>query len=147
MIGQYLPNNNETATVAFRQKIYRLNSPQGVQQRHVGGSGTSAAPVHDWLTATGFGWNAATRDQSPVVSTPIRLQFATHDCRSTGFWVTEARSMWQFSGHQTEGCRSFVLDNGIWAPPSLSSVVVRGRIHGGWSITIPLFLRHYFFFL
>jgi hypothetical protein len=28
MIGQYLPNNNETATVAFRQKFYQLNSPQ-----------------------------------------------------------------------------------------------------------------------
>jgi hypothetical protein len=26
MIGQYLPNNNETATVAFRQKICQLNS-------------------------------------------------------------------------------------------------------------------------
>jgi hypothetical protein len=26
MIGQYLPNNNETVTVAFRQKIYQLNS-------------------------------------------------------------------------------------------------------------------------
>jgi hypothetical protein len=28
MIGQYLPNNNETATVAFRQKFCQLNSPQ-----------------------------------------------------------------------------------------------------------------------
>jgi hypothetical protein len=28
MIGQYLPNNNETATVAFRQKFYQLNSLQ-----------------------------------------------------------------------------------------------------------------------
>jgi hypothetical protein len=27
MIGQYLSNNNETATVAFRQKICQLNSP------------------------------------------------------------------------------------------------------------------------
>jgi hypothetical protein len=27
MIGQYLPNNNETATVAFRQKFCQLNSP------------------------------------------------------------------------------------------------------------------------
>jgi hypothetical protein len=27
MIGQYLPNNNETATVAFRQKICQLNGP------------------------------------------------------------------------------------------------------------------------
>jgi hypothetical protein len=27
MIEQYLPNNNKTATVAFRQKIYQLNSP------------------------------------------------------------------------------------------------------------------------
>jgi hypothetical protein len=26
MIGQYLPNNNETTAVAFRQKIYQLNS-------------------------------------------------------------------------------------------------------------------------
>jgi hypothetical protein len=26
MIGQYLPNNNETATVAFRQKFCQLNS-------------------------------------------------------------------------------------------------------------------------
>jgi hypothetical protein len=26
MIGQYLSNNNETATVAFRQKNYQLNS-------------------------------------------------------------------------------------------------------------------------
>jgi hypothetical protein len=26
MIGQYLPNNNETATVAFHQKICQLNS-------------------------------------------------------------------------------------------------------------------------
>jgi hypothetical protein len=25
MIGQYLPNNNKTATVMFRQKIYQLN--------------------------------------------------------------------------------------------------------------------------
>jgi hypothetical protein len=30
MIGQYLPNNNETATVAFRQKFCQLNSPQEV---------------------------------------------------------------------------------------------------------------------
>jgi hypothetical protein len=29
MIGQYLPNNNENATVAFRQKICQLNSPIG----------------------------------------------------------------------------------------------------------------------
>jgi hypothetical protein len=28
MIGQYLPNNNETATVAFRQKFCQLNSLQ-----------------------------------------------------------------------------------------------------------------------
>jgi hypothetical protein len=28
MIGQYLPNNNETAIVAFRQKFCQLNSPQ-----------------------------------------------------------------------------------------------------------------------
>jgi hypothetical protein len=27
MIGQYLPNNNETATLSFRQKFYQLNSP------------------------------------------------------------------------------------------------------------------------
>jgi hypothetical protein len=27
MIGQYLPNNNETTTVAFRQKFCQLNSP------------------------------------------------------------------------------------------------------------------------
>jgi hypothetical protein len=27
MIGQYLSNNNETATIAFRQKICPLNSP------------------------------------------------------------------------------------------------------------------------
>jgi hypothetical protein len=27
MIGQYLPNNNETVTVAFRQKFCQLNSP------------------------------------------------------------------------------------------------------------------------
>jgi hypothetical protein len=27
MIRQYLPNNNETATVAFRQKFCQLNSP------------------------------------------------------------------------------------------------------------------------
>jgi hypothetical protein len=27
MIGQYLPNNNETATVAFRQKFCQVNSP------------------------------------------------------------------------------------------------------------------------
>jgi hypothetical protein len=27
MIGQYLPNNNETATVAFHQKFCQLNSP------------------------------------------------------------------------------------------------------------------------
>jgi hypothetical protein len=27
MIEQYLPNNNETATVAFRQKFCQLNSP------------------------------------------------------------------------------------------------------------------------
>jgi hypothetical protein len=27
MIGQYLPNNNETATVAFRQKFCQLNNP------------------------------------------------------------------------------------------------------------------------
>jgi hypothetical protein len=32
MIGQYLPNNNETATVAFRQKFCQLNSPK-VNQR------------------------------------------------------------------------------------------------------------------
>jgi hypothetical protein len=31
MIGQYLPNNNETATVAFRQKNYQLNSPQTLE--------------------------------------------------------------------------------------------------------------------
>jgi hypothetical protein len=31
MIGQYLPNNNETATVAFRQKFCRLNSPQAAE--------------------------------------------------------------------------------------------------------------------
>jgi hypothetical protein len=29
MIGQYLPNNNETATVAFRQKFCQLNSLNG----------------------------------------------------------------------------------------------------------------------
>jgi hypothetical protein len=28
MIGQYLPNNNETVTVAFRQKFCQLNSPK-----------------------------------------------------------------------------------------------------------------------
>jgi hypothetical protein len=27
MIGQYLPNNNETVTVTFRQKFCQLNSP------------------------------------------------------------------------------------------------------------------------
>jgi hypothetical protein len=27
MIGQYLPNNNETAIVAFRQKFRQLNNP------------------------------------------------------------------------------------------------------------------------
>jgi hypothetical protein len=27
MTGQYLPNNNKTATVAFRQKFCQLNSP------------------------------------------------------------------------------------------------------------------------
>jgi hypothetical protein len=27
MIGQYLPNNNETVTVAFHQKNYQLNIP------------------------------------------------------------------------------------------------------------------------
>jgi hypothetical protein len=27
MIGQYLSNNNKTATVAFRQNFYQLNSP------------------------------------------------------------------------------------------------------------------------
>jgi hypothetical protein len=27
MIGQYLPNNNKTDTVAFRQKFCQLNSP------------------------------------------------------------------------------------------------------------------------
>jgi hypothetical protein len=27
MIGQYLLNNNETATVGFRQKFYQLNNP------------------------------------------------------------------------------------------------------------------------
>jgi hypothetical protein len=27
MIRQYLPNNNETAAVAFRQKFCQLNSP------------------------------------------------------------------------------------------------------------------------
>jgi hypothetical protein len=27
MIGQYLPNNNETATVAFRQKILPTKQP------------------------------------------------------------------------------------------------------------------------
>jgi hypothetical protein len=27
MIGQYLPNNNETVTVAFHQKFCQLNSP------------------------------------------------------------------------------------------------------------------------
>jgi hypothetical protein len=27
MIGQYLPNNNETVTIAFRQKFCQLNSP------------------------------------------------------------------------------------------------------------------------
>jgi hypothetical protein len=27
MIGQYLPNNNETVTVTFRQKKCQLNSP------------------------------------------------------------------------------------------------------------------------
>jgi hypothetical protein len=31
MIGQYLPNNNETVTVAFRQKICQLNSLKGMQ--------------------------------------------------------------------------------------------------------------------
>jgi hypothetical protein len=28
MIGQYLPNNNEIATVAFRQNFCQLNSPK-----------------------------------------------------------------------------------------------------------------------
>jgi hypothetical protein len=28
MIEQYLPNNNETATITFRQNFYQLNSPQ-----------------------------------------------------------------------------------------------------------------------
>jgi hypothetical protein len=31
MIEQYLPNNNETATVAFRQKICQLNIPLVLQ--------------------------------------------------------------------------------------------------------------------
>jgi hypothetical protein len=34
MIGQYLPNNNETATVAFRQKFCQLNSPQIKTQKY-----------------------------------------------------------------------------------------------------------------
>jgi hypothetical protein len=29
MIGQYLPNNNETATVAFHQKILPTKQPLG----------------------------------------------------------------------------------------------------------------------
>jgi hypothetical protein len=33
MIGQYLPNNNETATVAFRQKFCQLNSPKDFSQK------------------------------------------------------------------------------------------------------------------
>jgi hypothetical protein len=36
MIGQYLPNNNETATVAFRQKFCQLNSPLGAGAKNFG---------------------------------------------------------------------------------------------------------------
>jgi hypothetical protein len=31
MIGQYLLNNNETVTIAFRQNFYQLNSPLETQ--------------------------------------------------------------------------------------------------------------------
>jgi hypothetical protein len=36
MIGQYLPNNNETATIAFHQKICQLNSLVVALDRAVG---------------------------------------------------------------------------------------------------------------
>jgi hypothetical protein len=44
MIGQYLPNNNETATVAFRQKFCQLNSLLlfHVLQGHIWDQGTES---------------------------------------------------------------------------------------------------------
>jgi hypothetical protein len=44
MIGQYLPNNNETATVAFRQKFCQLNSLKGM--KYTGKQNTSSLKMH-----------------------------------------------------------------------------------------------------
>jgi hypothetical protein len=43
MIEQYLPNNNETAKVAFRQKICQLNSPE---------KKSMASASHPWISFT-----------------------------------------------------------------------------------------------
>jgi hypothetical protein len=50
MIGQYLPNNNETATVVFRQNFCQLNSPylSWLCCLHVGSmAGRSGPPAID----------------------------------------------------------------------------------------------------
>jgi hypothetical protein len=46
MIGQYLPNNNETAKVAFRQKICQLNSPSQTGRRQQSVAHSSIAVWH-----------------------------------------------------------------------------------------------------
>jgi hypothetical protein len=55
MIGQYLPNNNETATVAFRQKFCQLNSPLGL----FGAISSNTIPV---------------RSLVPFLSIPVRME-------------------------------------------------------------------------
>jgi hypothetical protein len=45
MIGQYLPNNNETATVAFRQKFCQTKQPLGWKQ-----SSGPVAVMFDWCS-------------------------------------------------------------------------------------------------
>jgi hypothetical protein len=49
MIEQYLPNNNETATVAFRQKFCQLNSPFVMPT----GSGLSCSASGLWPSCNG----------------------------------------------------------------------------------------------
>jgi hypothetical protein len=66
MIGQYLPNNNETATVAFRQKICQLNSPQFIWFN--GPAPGSGSPCSTMYTACNVLWWYSTSNMHHCVS-------------------------------------------------------------------------------
>jgi hypothetical protein len=59
MIGQYLPNNNETVTVAFRQKFCQLNRPW-IHQDGMASLETTRSAISNCQMLTGSPWTTTT---------------------------------------------------------------------------------------